>query len=151
MGNMPVMSTMVVLVGSAVSLLIVLYALTRGDPHVRAAAVAIGLNALLSPIVQNRLKWIDPSHRLLILDAACTLALMAVAVRRPRDWVIAAAAWQLLATVCDALAPIDATISAGVWLRIMMAYSWAAQLCLLWGAVTRPDAYQRADRDEATA
>lgn len=111
-------------------LLVSAFALVRGGPLERLVAVANLCAWIATMAVQDRLSWIDPSDwvdpqwGVLVVDVAFALLLIGLAVTRDRNWLLFAAAFQLLGVVTHLAMIVDDGFRARTYLTGLIIWSY---------------------------
>lgn len=100
------------------------YALWRGGPPERLAALASLGAWFLSRMVFNYRDWVDPQWAVLGVDAAFLVVLTALALTTDRTWVLFATAFQLLGVVIHVAITLDHEIEALAYVRGLVIWSY---------------------------
>lgn len=109
------------------------YALWRGGRAERLVAGANILAWALTVVVQNRRDWLHPQWGVLAVDIAFLALLLVLVVRTTRNWVMPAAAFQLLAVVTHAAIMADKGVRAWAYLTALILWSYMVLFSLAAG------------------
>ena len=109
------------------------YALWRGGRVERLVAGANILAWALTIVVQNRRDWLHPQWGVLAVDIAFLDLLLALVVRTTRNWVMPAAAFQLLAVVTHMAIMADKGVRAWAYLTALILWSYMVLFSLAAG------------------
>ena len=88
------------------------YAWWRGGWVERVVAVANVLAWVATAALQNRTNWVDPQWSVFAVDVLFLGVLVALVVRSDRNWILAAAAFQLLLVITHAAIIVDGGVRA---------------------------------------
>jgi hypothetical protein len=124
------------------------FALWRGDATVRQAALAV-----LVPGLPTWAAWVNPAWRVAVpwLEALCLLWLAAVAVRRPRGWLLWTCAFQLAGVAGHLAHALDPRIGTLAFQTANNTWWMLGTATLLWGAVEADARRRRADDEGVRA
>ena len=110
------------------------YAWWRGGWVERVVAVANVLAWVATAALQNRTNWVDPQWSVFAVDVLFLGVLLALVVRSDRDWIMPAAAFQLLAVATHAAIVADSGVRARAYLTALTVWSYLVLVSLAVGA-----------------
>ncbi len=109
------------------------FALRRGGRVERTVALA-NLGAwIASLLVENRSNWLDPQWGVLIVDVSFLSILLYFALRERANWLLFAAAFQLLSVLTHVAILIDAGVHARAYIQGLIIWSYLVLLSLAVG------------------
>lgn len=129
-GAPPLPHTLFTQISYAVFIAVGLLALWRGDRLMRAAGWVLIAATVLTPLLQDRVNWMDPAARLLALDCALLGFFLVLAIHVGRPWMIVCAAFQLLSTLSHPVAHLLRNIGPLTYLTIVQLFSYGVCLTL---------------------
>jgi len=109
---------------------ICLAALWKGDREERMAGVVLLLTTIFTPLIQDRIHWMDPGARFLIEDSLLLVLLLGLAMRHGRTWMLFAAAFQLLSTLSHPAAHLSPRVGPIAYIVIFQLFSYGVYLSL---------------------
>ena len=110
------------------------YAWLRGGWVERAVAVTNVAAWFATLALQDRNNWVDPQWGMLAVDVAFLSVLLVLVVRSDRDWIMPAAAFQLLAVATHAAIVADSGVRARAYLTALTVWSYLVLVSLAVGA-----------------
>lgn len=117
-------------VSYAVFIVVGLLALWRGDQPMRFAGAVLIAATVATPLLQDRVNWMDPEARLLALDCVMLSFFLVLALHIGRAWMIVCAAFQLLSTLSHPVAHLLRNIGPLTYLTVVQLFSYGVCLTL---------------------
>lgn len=114
-----------------------LFALLRGDRLMRTAGAVLLAETVLTPLLQDRVDWMDPEARLLALDCVVLAFFLGLALHVGRPWMIVCAAFQLLSTLSHPVAHFLRNIGPLAYLTVVQLFSYGVCLTLALSVLAR--------------
>jgi NADH:ubiquinone oxidoreductase subunit K len=113
------------------------YAWWRGGWVERVVAVANVLAWIATVALQNRTNWVDPQWSVFAVDVMFLGVLLALVVRSDRNWILPAAAFQLLLVITHAAIIVDGGVRARAYITALILWSYLVLITLALGAHLR--------------
>ena len=114
------------MVWTIVIILVCAFALWKGERVERVVAVALMASWLLTLLVEDRWHWGDAQWNVLAVDIALTLFLAWLAMTSGLNWLLFAAAFQLLGVVTHLAVIVEPSFVAKTYLAGLIIWSYLA-------------------------
>lgn len=113
------------------------YAWWRGGWVERVVSVANVLAWIATAALQNRTNWVDPQWSVFAVDVVFLGVLLGLVVRSDRNWILPAAAFQLLLVITHAAIIVDEGVRARAYITALILWSYLVLITLALGAHLR--------------
>ena len=137
-------------IGTAAYLVVCIYACTRRDLEVRLFGAAVALDEVLYLAAWRRMSFFSTAGALTILDALLLAAIVGLAWRGPRPWLISAGALQLVCTLAHPVTMFDHHVRERALATLLLALGYGVLACVLWAAVEVDFRWRRKRRQKAS-
>jgi hypothetical protein len=115
--------------------LLSLIAVVFGRRFERLSGAALFISNILTPIIQDKIHWMDPGHRFLVLDITLFAGFLTLALLVGRIWMLIAAAFQLLSTIGHPATYFAHAIGPRAYITVLEVYAYGVYAAAAIGAI----------------